>query len=344
MNQFFLSPKRYIYGSPIDFVLSEIYPTYKAADRYLLHHFQEPFFASIKSKLDAKNSCLIYDQLMKIQSENQLMDHVRKFIVSNSKAAFNSEYFTQIDQQTLISLLSLDMLSISEINLLTAVANWVDCEVQRRGLPDTLANIRTVFEPIKGYIIFTDLKSEEIANCSEIARLLTEEEMSALVLHLSGNKKVPWTVERKTARTVGSHVCKAKPARFSSTNLEGPFSNQTYLMSTRSVRIKTIYSGYSSAAVNPRIELVNTNDGSTISSFDSSLKDRKWQFTLNPPLLVEPNIKYKARATAAGSMCREDQVNDCPNLDHNQTTIFRLSFKEIYLPVSFIRAIDYYWD
>ena len=65
-----------------------------------------------------QNSCLIYEQLVKIgDREESVLAYVRGRIIENSQEAIESEHFTQINQETLISLLSLEKLSIDEIDL-----------------------------------------------------------------------------------------------------------------------------------------------------------------------------------------------------------------------------------
>ena len=194
--------RSYIYGFAINFDLAEIYESYMAADKYLVYEFHKDFFEYIKRKLTAENSCLIYDQLIKIGGPMEIsLALVGAVIMENSKQAFESEYFKQIEQETLIRLLSLDELSIDEFHLFKAVLKWVDCELQRQGLPKNGENRRRVFEPIKGYIRFTALKSEQIANCGDIIELLTEEERGSVLLHrLNSDSRL--VIKPKTARKV----------------------------------------------------------------------------------------------------------------------------------------------
>ena len=124
---------------------------------------------------------------------------MRRWIIENIKKVFESEHFKQISQEMLISLLSLEKLSIDEIDLFKAVSKWIDCEAQRRGLPVNRKNRRLVFKPIKGYILFRALTPKEVANCEEIVELLSEKELLSLFLHLL-NKEKPLAIELKTSR------------------------------------------------------------------------------------------------------------------------------------------------
>ena len=186
-----------------------------AADKYLLHGFSEAFLGYIKGRLCTKNSCPIYEQLIKIgDPEESSLVYVRTWIIEDSKKVFKSSRFTEIDQETLISLLSLDKLSIAEFELFVAVSKWVDCEVRRQGLPLNDKNRRRVFQPIKGYILFSALAPEKFANCKRIVELVTPNEMGPLLLHLLNR---PLTIELKTSRKAGAsvvrHRVRRRPAR-----------------------------------------------------------------------------------------------------------------------------------
>ena len=150
-----------------------------------MNHFSKSFFDYVKSKLNAASSCLIYDQLVKIGDREEIpLAEVRTVAIEQTQETFESEHFKHIDQETLINLLSLDQLSIDEFDLLEPISKWVDCEVQRQGLPINDENRRKVFKPIKGHILFNALKLEKAAKCKEIAELLTVEEIGSLILHL----------------------------------------------------------------------------------------------------------------------------------------------------------------
>ena len=178
-----------------------------AADKYLLNHYSRALFSFIIDKLTNENSCLIYEQLVKIgDREESALAYVRDRIIESTKEVFESEHFTQISQEMLISLLSLEKLSIDEIDLFKAVSKWVDCEVRRRGLSVNRENRRLVFESIKGYILFSELTPEKIANCKEVVELLTKEELLSLLSLLLRlvNKEEPLAIELKTSRVAGT--------------------------------------------------------------------------------------------------------------------------------------------
>ena len=113
---------------------------------YLLHRFDRAFFDYAKAKLNAESSYLIYDLLVKIgEHEEMPLNDVQDMIIHFIIATLKSDHFTQIDQETLINLLSLDRLHVTKIDLFEAASKWVDHEVQRQGLLVNGENRRRVF-------------------------------------------------------------------------------------------------------------------------------------------------------------------------------------------------------
>ena len=282
-----------------------------AADKYLIHHFGEALIEYIKGRLTAESSCLIYDQLMKIGEREEIsLADVRTMIIENSKATLESEQFTQIDQETLIGLLSLDKLTVHENDLVAAVSKWVDCEVQRQGLPANFENRRKVFEPIKPYILFASLTPEQISDCQEIAKLLTPEERGLLVLHLL-NKENPWAIQLKSPRNAWSLLGNCSVFVSDSPDLERnySYSRSVRLSVSRRVRIQAIYLTYSERASAVSLQILDSNGVDLGLEIERSVKDGKWCFSINPPLDAQPDSIYTLEVTGDGRTTVEDQLS-----------------------------------
>ena len=194
-------PNRYLYGHKIgdDFNLSEISETYTVADKYLVVGLNDVLFNHIKESLDIFNCCLIYDQLIKIQKDDlPILKHVKSFIKYNTKKVVEHEFFTKIDENTLLDLLMMDELSVSEIELLNSCARWVKEELLREGLISNAQNKREIFKPIKNYIKFSVLSLEQMKVFGEIYDLLPAEETVSFLAHLLNGR--PLSIECKTKR------------------------------------------------------------------------------------------------------------------------------------------------
>ena len=296
-----------------------------AADKYLVNHFGKPFFGHVKSKLNAKSSCLIYDQLVKIGEREEIrLAEVRSVIIENSRETIESEHFKQIDQETLISLLSLDELDIDEADLLAAVSKWLDCEVQRQGMPVNRENRRKVFEPIKSYVLFTAFEPEKVAKCKLIADLLTREEAGSIVLHLL-NKDWPLMIELKTSRSAGARG--GARSVFVSTSFPANLRQGTRsvcLHVNQRVSIRTVYSTYSSSSTYPRFQVINYSTGANLNlKVKRSAKDGKVCFSLNPPWELEADQLYTLCITCNRDLNSEDRLTQ-GSLSY-RSTAFNLS-------------------
>ena len=264
---------------------------------YLLNGFDRAFFNYVCRKLNSKNSCLIYDQLVKIGERVEVW---RKFvkgqITNNSRAFFESDHFTQIDQETLISFLSMDQLEIDEFDLLVAVSKWVDCEVQRQGLSVNDENRRRVFEPIKGYILFTALTPKKIVEYDKVAQLLTDDEKLALLRHLLSKKNKPLTIQPKTTRRAGN-IRKV----YSKTGSYGCFSvyDGTRLSVTRRVSVLSIYTALPEEAKDRCASIRDSNGADLGLAIRTLVQDGKLCFSFGTPFVMEPDRDYKLCLTGS---------------------------------------------
>ena len=280
-----------------------------AADKYLVHHFGEALIEYIKNNLNAENSCLIYDQLIKIGEREEIsLSDVRTMIIKNSKSTLESEHFTQIGQETLISLLSMDELDVDEIELLAAVSKWVDCEVQRQSLLANSENRRRVFEPIKPYILFTTLTTETISNRKEVAELLTLEEIGSLLLHLL-NKKNPWMIELKSPRRARASLNRFTVFGDSIICIGNTYSRLVRLRVSRRVQIQTIYLTYSEKVSGVNLQILDSNAVELGLETKRSAKDGRLCFSINPPLDAQPDSIYILNVTGDGHTTSEDQLS-----------------------------------
>ena len=312
-----------------------------AADKYLIHHFGEALFEYVNRRLNPESSCLIYDQLMKIGDREEIsLAYVRTMIVENSKAALESEHFTQIDQETLIGLLSLDKLAVHEDDLVAAVSKWVDYEVQRQGLPANFENRRKVFDPIKPYILFTSLTPEQISDCEEITNLLTLEERKLLILHVV-NKENPWTIQLKSSRKVGANACSVFISDF--VNLAGPpYSRGVGLSVSRRARILTIYLTYSEKAPGVSLRILDSNGVELGLETRRLAKDGKVCFSFYPYFVVQPNCSYKLEVIGDGktSATIKDQLSQQKTLD-SKGLKFNFDYSIFEYSYHCVRGLEY---
>ena len=316
--------RRYIYGFEIDYELADLYESYLAANKYLLQRFDRTFFEYIQDRLDEESSCLIYDQLIKIGEREAIpFASVRTMIIEHSQKTLESEHFTQIDQETLISLLSLDQLSVDEINLLVAVSKWIDCEVQRQGLPVNRENRRRVFEPIKGYILFTTLMPKKIASCKEIIELLTFEERGSLVLHQLDEENNLSMIKLQTARRADSGVYRVlvDDTRHMHTCV---YREKRGLTVSRRVSIRKIFTTYSERARHLSLKVLDAKGVDSGLKIESLVQDGRLCFSFTPLFVMEPNSEYAFDFTGNGETTSEDHQSRQTRLNYKELVVFNL--------------------
>ena len=245
-------------------------------------------------------------------------------IVEETRKKLQSDHstFTQIDQETLISLLSLDELNIDEIDLLAAVSKWIDSEVQRQGLPVSSTSRRKVFEPIKGHILFSALTPEKIANCEEIVDLFTLEEIGQLFLSLL-NKAYPLAVELKTPRRDRTGFSSVFVGRNFVTGRQRSFLGELHLSVNQRVNVHTIYLTLSEAVPNLRLKIRDSTDLDL--EIEGLVKLGRWCFSFSPPVDLKPDTKYTLVITFDGTISGKERWTDQLELNYNGSVIFDLS-------------------
>ena len=333
----------------VNFALSDLYDSHLAAENYRIHGLEGVIFEYIRRSLSPANICVIYDQLVKIEMEEELMARARTVVIERSKEVFGSEHFTQIGQETLISLLSLEELNIDEFDLFKAVAKWVYCEVQRQDLPVNRENRRRVFEPIKGYILFKALTPEQVARCQEIDELLQLHEIGSLLLHLQ-NPAYPYSLEPRTARRAGRCITRNVSVR-SATLLPSTgsvYSREMHLIVNRSVYLKTIHTTYSSRnAANLTLAIFEgfMYQAAFVRRVQGSLVNGRCCFVFDPPFCLEPlyHRGYKLLIVGPGNLTEEDRVSNELVLNFEDSVVFHLNMRPYsqFQGNHFIQSIDF---
>ena len=266
-----------------------------------------------------------------------MLRYMRTLIMEISDEVFQCENFKFILQETLIGILSLDELRISEVELLEDISKWVDNKVKINGLTMDNKNKRKIFEPIKPYIVFSSLTAEQIAGCKEIETLLTPEETGLLALHVL-NKSRPLMIECKTARRVASDLKRVVYDSLSSgakSLLRKPF-----LTVSGGVEIFIIYSTYPYKVKNPCLAILGPNGVDLDLKCEIFLLDGCWCFSPKPPLKAKPSTKYQLVFTTDEKAKWDIEMSDQKRSSCGENFVFNLEFPtgQEYHP---IKKIDF---
>lgn len=254
--------------------------------------------------LNESNCFIIYDQLVKLQRDCfSSLEKARKLIQLNSKLAFDSDYFTEIGEETLVDLLKMKYLTVSEIDILLSVSDWIDAQVQRGNLPSTESK-QTLFEPFKNLIRFDNLSAEEISkNANVLKSILTAEELNSLLLHLIDRTNHPLIINYQSARSKESF---AEFGGIASYNYNGNrFYFVTYLNVKQKLSITFIdtllpraITSWHANGTKPGPKLKIYEDIRTLdANMKDTLVDGNWSFRFNPPLQLNPGSEYSFSIT-----------------------------------------------
>ena len=200
-----ISDPRYLYGFEISEIadnLAHLSSTYMVADRYLVEHLKEGLIEHIDSILDPSNCLMIYDQLLKLPEgvEETIKQQVERYVQSKAKSAFDNEYLPNISQKTLINLLSLEWLNLSEIEVLKGCASWIKAETLRNGWAPDSEDKKEICESFKNLILFEKLTIKDLDGLQDLRWFLTADEVSYLFLHLANKANYPLQIKPETPR------------------------------------------------------------------------------------------------------------------------------------------------
>lgn len=282
---------RYIYCGRINLKVEDIYSTYLAADKYLVHKFPQALSKYIRSITNYKNCFLIFDNLNRIKFVDSKLDilpydYVERIVQSASN--LDTEYFSKINQNSLIEILKMNTLNVSEIKLLQACVDWVDSELKRTNLESNFENCSKTFNQIKPFICFSQIDILELKNFSKIKNYLSSGDILEFFFYSdsdSDSKSTSLDLTRKREKSKSSTVLfgSSAPYRDSIITLD--------LKVGKSFSINYLVTAYSN------LEIVNSyeNNKSLNVKWSYAKNIQPSQFLLKPefPIILKPGCTYE---------------------------------------------------
>jgi len=121
--------------------------------------------------------------------EPQLGQLCLECIDHNTAQALAGDGFTDIDYDTLCTILRRDSLGIREHRVFDAVVRWAECECNRQGIQPSSDNKRKVLRDAGNLIRYALMTVEEFAAGPAQSDLLKKEEVVEIFLHFTVNPK-----------------------------------------------------------------------------------------------------------------------------------------------------------
>ena len=284
----------------------DLWVTYLAADKYLVEELKDDLMLGSMHRLNKFNVCLLFEQFLMIPLDEvkefvckemeMILDELKKYIQAFSEDAFGSEYFTQIEEETLVHLLRLEFLNLPESDVLKACLRWTEAEIERQGLVSTIENRQKVFSKIKSFVRFTDLDFDQLSELSGLREVLTHDELASLHLKWTGKCNqiaIECRTERQKSRKIYEVNC-GPLAYFNRNKSLSEFSIK--LISDRKVCITSIQTNQSYIS-NLELKVFNWEQNERVPlaflEFKRYLTDEGWCFEPRRALEIDSRVKYE---------------------------------------------------
>ena len=140
----FLSLLKFLYTDEVSIGPDTVMSTLYAAKKYAVPTLEQKCVDFLKRNLGPDNAFTLLSQA-RLFDEPQLTDLCLNCIDKSTVDSFDAEGFTDIDVETLKSVLQRDSLSARESQLFDAVVRWADHECRRKDIANTALNKRYQF-------------------------------------------------------------------------------------------------------------------------------------------------------------------------------------------------------
>jgi len=137
----FLSLLKFLYTDEVSIGPDTVMSTLYAAKKYAVPTLEQKCVDFLKRNLGPDNAFTLLSQA-RLFDEPQLTDLCLNCIDKSTVDSFDAEGFTDIDVETLKSVLQRDSLSARESQLFEAVVRWADHECRRKDIANSATNKR----------------------------------------------------------------------------------------------------------------------------------------------------------------------------------------------------------
>lgn len=171
----FLELLRYIYYDEAKIDPSNVFGILYLAKKYFLPFLAERCVDFLEENIDHQNAFTLLAQA-RYFCEPKLEEKCWEIIDRETARVLSSEAFTEIDHETLLAVLTRDTLTVLEADLFKAVKRWAEGECNRKILPPTPENKRSVLSSALNFIRFPVMTLKEFSEDAAQSGILTSEE------------------------------------------------------------------------------------------------------------------------------------------------------------------------
>ncbi|XP_014218544.1 BTB/POZ domain-containing protein 1 [Copidosoma floridanum] len=304
----FLAVLLYLYTDELLINPDTVMTTLYTAKKYAVSSLEKHCVDYLRSNLTTDNAFLLLAQA-RLFDEPQLaavcLDTIDKFTTE----ALNADGFTDIDIDTLITVLERDTLRVRELKIFQAVVRWSEAECVRQQLPVTPDNQRSFLGKAISLVRFPLMSMEEFASGPAQSGLLTDREIVSIFLYFTLNPKPRVGFEampRCLMMGKEQTVCRFQQTASERWGYNGTSDRIRFCVDRRIFLVG--YGVYGSvfgpAEYEVLIELIHTASGKVISknqtSFNCDGSNYTYRLIFKEPVEILPNTIYTASATFSG--------------------------------------------
>ena len=189
---------RFLYTDECELTADNVVSVMYLAKKYIVPSLSGKCVDSLRSFMTAENAMSILEAATKFD-EKELVKNCLELIESNTRKAIASNDFDNISQTTLATLLKLDNMDVSEVELFRAVLRWSDSQCSKNDMEPTNENKRSVIGDAVYRLRFLAMCQYEFAQNVATSGLLTAEEMIPIYNMFNGvqSPDLKWTISEK---------------------------------------------------------------------------------------------------------------------------------------------------
>lgn len=188
---------RFLYTDECYLTTDNVVSVMYLSKKYIIPTLTEKCVNFLQKCMDPENVLVILEQAIHFD-EQELEKKCWQVIEWRTSEVTSSEYFNNIRQETIASLLKRNNLNIPESELLQAVLQWSEFQCLQQDLEPTGENRRLVIGAAIYNLRLFSMDKEEIEN--HVSALLTSEELNQIYQKIDGvdSQDLKWTLLART--------------------------------------------------------------------------------------------------------------------------------------------------
>lgn len=184
----FLALLRFLYTDEVRIGPETVMTTLYTAKKYAVPALEVQCVEFLEKNLRPDNAFMLLTQA-RLFDEPQLAQLCLECIDHNTSQALTGDGFTDIDYETLCTILRRDSLGIREHRVFAALVRWAEAECARQAISNTSENKRRVLKEAAELVRYSLMTVEEFAAGPAQSDLLKKEEVVEIFLHFTVNPK-----------------------------------------------------------------------------------------------------------------------------------------------------------